>query len=120
MDGKSVGITPRARWASPLIAPAASRIARSRFTGSAIWVFRFTRLSVACVVYSVLPASRSEIGMRRDQRLLRDAAMLRQVAAQRAAAQRQHDVVELGVVRRGQLLERVERQSTPQRSRARR
>ena len=63
IDGKSVGITPRARWASAFIAPAASRIARRRFTGSAICVFRFTRLSVACVVYSVLPASRSEIGI---------------------------------------------------------
>ena len=63
IDGKSVGITPLARCASAFIAPAASRIARSRFTGSAMSVFRLTRLSVACVVYSVLPASRSEIGI---------------------------------------------------------
>ena len=50
IDGKSVGITPRARRASALTAPAASRIARRRRTGSAIWVLRLTRLNVACVV----------------------------------------------------------------------
>src|SRR5450631_4087166 len=63
IDGKSVGITPRARCASALMAPAASRIARRRFTGLAICVFRLTSVSVACVVYSVSPAVRSEIGI---------------------------------------------------------
>ena len=46
----------------------------------------------------------------RGQRLPRDAAVARQVAPQRAAAQRQHDVVELGVVRGGQRLQRVQRE----------
>src|ERR1039457_1114919 len=63
IEGKSVGITPRARRASALTAPTASRIARRRFSGSAMWVFRLTRLSVACVVYSVLPGLRHEIGI---------------------------------------------------------
>src|SRR5664279_2216517 len=63
IEGKSVGITPLARRARVFIAPAASRIARRRLTGSAMWVFRLTRLSVACVVYSVLPGLRKEIGI---------------------------------------------------------
>jgi hypothetical protein len=46
-----------------LAASAASRMARSRFAGSAICVFKFTSPIVACVEYSVLPASRSEMGM---------------------------------------------------------
>ena len=50
MVGKSVGIRPLARVATALTAPAASRMARSRFTGSARWVFRLTTAIVACVV----------------------------------------------------------------------
>jgi len=49
--------------ASAFMAPAASAIACRRLIGSATWVLMFTRLSVACVVYSALPGWRSDIGI---------------------------------------------------------
>ena len=58
-----MGMTDRARRATDFMAPDASRMARSRRSGSAMCVARLTRLRVAWVVNSVLPDSRSEIGM---------------------------------------------------------
>ncbi len=61
-DGKSVGRIALARPVADFAAVDASRMARSRRTGLAMFVARLTRVMVACVVYSVLPGSRSEIG----------------------------------------------------------
>jgi len=76
----------------------ASRIARSLRTGSAMSVARPTRTMVAWVVKSVLPAARNEIGMAatviRPARRHGDRGN-----AASAAADREHHVIDLGVVR---------------------
>jgi hypothetical protein len=62
-DGKSVGMIDRARAVKALAAPAAARTACSRRSGSARCVASRTSVSVAWMVVSVFPASRSDTGM---------------------------------------------------------
>ena len=93
-DGKSVGITDFMLAIVAFAAALASRIACSRSSGSAMSLARLTRIIDAWVFISVLPGSRRLTGTPASSGFGGQRVDVGQVVAQRAGADRQHDVVD--------------------------
>jgi hypothetical protein len=109
-DGKSVGRMLLRLPMVDFIAAVAAFTWASRCAGSAMWVPRLTRLIEAWLSAVVSPLSRSEIGTAAT-RLLRGSCASWRVAAQGAAAQHQHHVVDGGVMGAADVLQLVQRQA---------